>query len=64
MEQSCTYNDQTYSHGSVVCQSDYEYRCNDGTWDALNTKCNGSDGEIIKSVSQAGEYTETSSDQR
>jgi hypothetical protein len=39
MGKSCTYNGQTYSHGSVVCQSGTEYRCNDGSWDSLGTSC-------------------------
>jgi hypothetical protein len=39
MPQSCTYDGKTYDHGSVVCQSGWEYRCNDGQWDALNTRC-------------------------
>lgn len=50
MSKSCTYNGQTYDHGSVVCQSGYEYRCNDGSWDALNTKCSEGDGKIVTSA--------------
>jgi hypothetical protein len=54
MSQSCTYNGQTYSHGSIVCQSGYEYHCNDGNWDALNTKCSEGDGELITNVTTSG----------
>jgi hypothetical protein len=35
----CTYNGQSYSDGSVTCQGGYEYKCNGGSWDSLNTTC-------------------------
>jgi hypothetical protein len=44
MGQSCTYNGTSYSDGAVVCQAGYEYACNDGNWDALNTPCAQADG--------------------
>jgi hypothetical protein len=35
----CTYSATIYSHGSLSCQSGYQYSCNDGTWDGRNIRC-------------------------
>ena len=29
---SCSYSSSAYSHGSVACQANTEFRCDDGTW--------------------------------
>lgn len=51
MPKSCVYNGSEYSHGSVTCQNGYEYKCNDGEWDALGTSCGRfvekSTGEVV-----------------
>jgi len=36
---ACTYAGTSYSHGSSSCQSQYEYRCNDGSWSSTNVRC-------------------------
>lgn len=36
---NCDYQDTAYSHGSTVCQSGSQYRCNDGRWDGLAVAC-------------------------
>ncbi|HZP87335.1 MAG TPA: hypothetical protein VFB54_10980 [Burkholderiales bacterium] len=36
---SCTYAGTAYSDGSLSCQSDMQFRCMDGTWEGLNTRC-------------------------
>lgn len=36
---TCTHLGTTYSHGSVSCQSGYQFKCNDGTWDSTNLSC-------------------------
>lgn len=58
MAQSCTYDGKAYSHGSVVCQAGYEYRCNDGIWDALNTKCDPTDAEVSRGAGSDSESDE------
>ena len=35
----CKYKGATYSHGSAVCQSGTQYRCNDGQWKGLGIAC-------------------------
>jgi hypothetical protein len=44
---SCTYADQTYSDGAVLCQSGTEYVCKDGGWESLGTSCRGTPVEDI-----------------
>jgi hypothetical protein len=34
---SCAYNSTAYSHGSLSCQSNLEFRCDDGIWRGLST---------------------------
>jgi hypothetical protein len=36
---ACSYAGSTYSHGSASCQSQTEFRCNDGTWSSTNVSC-------------------------
>jgi hypothetical protein len=36
---ACRYKDSTYSHGTTVCQSGTQYRCNDGRWNRRGTAC-------------------------
>ncbi len=36
---SCSYGGSSYSHDSLSCQSHMQFRCEDGTWDGLNTPC-------------------------
>ena len=38
-EADCKYKGTTYSHGSAVCQSGTQYRCNDGQWMGLAVAC-------------------------
>jgi hypothetical protein len=35
----CTYKGTVYSHGSAVCQSDSQYRCDDGQWSGMAIAC-------------------------
>jgi len=35
----CKYKGTTYSHGSAVCQSGTQYRCDDGQWRGLAIAC-------------------------
>ena len=35
----CNYKGTTYSHGSAVCQSGSQYRCDDGEWTGLAIAC-------------------------
>jgi hypothetical protein len=35
----CKYKGATYSHGSAVCQSGSQYRCDDGQWSGLAIAC-------------------------
>ena len=35
----CTYKGSTFSHGSAVCQSGTQYRCDDGRWSGLAIAC-------------------------
>jgi hypothetical protein len=35
----CTYGSTAYSHGSVSCQSNSQFRCEDGIWHSLNGYC-------------------------
>ena len=35
----CKYKGTTYSHGSAVCQSGTQYRCDDGQWKGLAIAC-------------------------
>lgn len=41
---SCRYNGNSYSHGSSVCQSGTQYRCDDGEWNSLGVTCKGDGG--------------------
>jgi hypothetical protein len=36
---SCTYDGKEYSDGAVTCQNGIEYRCDDGSWTSLGTRC-------------------------
>jgi len=36
---ACTYAGTSFSHGSSSCQSQYEYRCSDGSWSSTNVRC-------------------------
>ena len=36
---NCTYAGTSYSHGTLSCQSGYQFQCNNGTWQGLNTTC-------------------------
>lgn len=38
-DDDCTYKGATYSHGSAVCQSGSQYRCDDGQWSGLAAAC-------------------------
>ena len=35
----CKYKGSTYSHGSAVCQTGSQYRCDDGQWTGLAIAC-------------------------
>ena len=35
----CKYKGANYSHGSAVCQSGSQYRCDDGQWNGLAIAC-------------------------
>lgn len=35
----CKYKGTKYSHGSAVCQSGSQYRCDDGQWKGLGIAC-------------------------
>ena len=35
----CKYKGASYSHGSAVCQSGSQYRCDDGQWSRLAIAC-------------------------
>lgn len=35
----CNYNGAIFSHGSAVCQSGSQYRCDDGEWIGLAVAC-------------------------
>lgn len=37
----CDLHGRSYSHGSASCQSDIEYRCDDGAWRSLKLACGG-----------------------
>ena len=32
---ACSYGGIAYSNGALSCQSSYQYRCNNGTWDKV-----------------------------
>jgi len=36
---NCTYKGTDYSHGSAVCQSGTQFRCDDGKWKGLGMAC-------------------------
>lgn len=36
---NCTYAGTSYSHGTLSCQGGYQFQCNNGTWQGLNTAC-------------------------
>ena len=36
---SCMFASTAYSHGSVSCQSGYQFQCNDGAWTGINRTC-------------------------
>ena len=36
---SCAYSSSAYSHGSVSCQANTEYRCDDGVWRNTYSAC-------------------------
>jgi hypothetical protein len=38
---ACTYEGVKYSDGSSTCQSGTEFRCDDGSWESLDTPCPG-----------------------
>ena len=38
-DDGCQYNETRYSHGSVVCQSGSQYRCDDGQWNGSGVAC-------------------------
>ncbi|HSQ00832.1 MAG TPA: hypothetical protein VL049_26705 [Candidatus Dormibacteraeota bacterium] len=40
-DHGCRYSGIAYSHGSTVCQSGTQYRCDDGEWQSLAVQCNG-----------------------
>jgi len=42
---ACTYNGVTYANGAAVCQSGSQYRCGDGEWQSMATKCKGDGGD-------------------
>ena len=48
MAQSCSYNGQSYSDGSTVCQNGETHRCDDGSWTNLHFSCNSlAEGMLI-----------------
>ena len=38
-DDSCQYKETRYAHKSVVCQSDRQYRCDDGHWKGAGIAC-------------------------
>ena len=36
---SCAYNSSAYTHGSLSCQANMEYRCDDGFWRNTYRRC-------------------------
>jgi len=38
-EITCTYNGEDYSEGSVTCQNNTEYVCQDGQWNPTGKDC-------------------------
>jgi hypothetical protein len=36
---SCLYSGTSYSSGSISCQANLQYRCDDGLWQGLNAGC-------------------------
>jgi len=45
--QGCTYENQGYFEGQVVCQSGSEMKCHGGEWEQTGNPCYGS-GEKLK----------------
>jgi len=35
----CLYSGVTFSDGAVSCQSGHQFKCSDGTWQALDLDC-------------------------
>jgi hypothetical protein len=35
----CAYGSTAYSHGSLSCQSNSQFRCDDGIWRSVNAYC-------------------------
>jgi hypothetical protein len=35
----CTFSSRAYSHGSLSCQENSEFRCDDGVWRSMATAC-------------------------
>lgn len=40
---TCTYNGQNYSEGSVTCQNNKEYVCQDGQWNPTGKDCHSAE---------------------
>lgn len=38
-DENCAYRGSTYSHGSAICQSGSQYRCNNSQWKVLGIVC-------------------------
>jgi hypothetical protein len=36
---ACTYGSTSYSHGSLSCQNNSQFRCEDGIWQSVNAFC-------------------------
>jgi hypothetical protein len=36
---SCVLASGTYSDGSQLCQNGFKFRCDDGAWNSLNSRC-------------------------
>lgn len=46
---NCLYRGDEYSHGSVVCQSGRQRRCNDGEWVSNGSRpCSQPDGVVLE----------------
>ena len=53
-QDGCAYKDSTYSHGSTVCQSGTQYRCDDGQWKGWGSACSENPPVVAKSCTFEG----------
>lgn len=52
-DDKCTYQGTSYSHGSLVCQSGMQFKCDDGQWEARGVTC-PDDGSTAKACTIDG----------